>query len=103
LLASTVALIRARSAPNCGVTLNSFALSQPDSQDEWHGIDADERRTTAAAIPPDARKVRFVPSSTQEHFALLEADEANMPAPSRRTAWHRGRPPSLDEAAGLGG
>ncbi len=91
--ADTVAAIRSRGSLICGVTPSSYGFSMPDSRGEWRGIDADTCRAVAAAILGDANRVRFVPSSTQQRFTMLQSGEVDMLA--RTTTWTLSREASL--------
>ncbi|MBR0668896.1 amino acid ABC transporter substrate-binding protein [Roseomonas hellenica] len=89
----TVAAIRARGTLICGVAPSTAGFSLPDSRGEWRGLDVDTCRTVAAALLGDATKVRFVPSSTQQRFTMLQSGEIDMLV--RSTTWTLGREASL--------
>jgi general L-amino acid transport system substrate-binding protein len=89
----TVATIRARGMLICGVAPSTVGFSLPDSRGEWRGLDVDTCRAVAAALLGDATKVRFVPSSTQQRFTMLQSGEIDMLV--RSTTWTLGREASL--------
>jgi len=91
--ADTVAAIRARGNLICSVAPSAPGFSLPDSQGVWRGLDVDYCRAVAAAILGDATKVRFVPSSTQQRFTMLQSGEIDLLV--RNTTWTLAREASL--------
>ncbi len=91
--ADTLAAVRARGVVACGVAPSDPGFSIPDSQGVWRGLDVDHCRAVAAAVLGDAGKVRFVPSSTQQRFTMLQSGEVDLLA--RNTTWTLGREASL--------
>lgn len=89
----TVDRIKARGELVCGVSQGSAGLSLPDSQGRWSGLDADYCRGLAAAVLGDGSKVRFVPLSSQQRFAVLQSGEVDVL--SRNTTWTASRDASL--------
>ncbi|HEY4252211.1 MAG TPA: amino acid ABC transporter substrate-binding protein [Roseomonas sp.] len=91
--ADTVAAIRARGQLICGVGVNAVGFALPDSRGEWRGLDVDTCRAVAAALLGDASKVRFIPTSTQQRFTMLQSGEIDLLV--RVTTWTLGREASL--------
>ncbi|HZF77960.1 MAG TPA: amino acid ABC transporter substrate-binding protein [Acetobacteraceae bacterium] len=91
--ADTVAAIRSRGALVCSIAPSTVGFSLPDSQGVWRGLDVDYCRAVAAAILGDANRVRYVPSSTQQRFTMLQSGEIDMLV--RSTTWTMGRESSL--------
>jgi general L-amino acid transport system substrate-binding protein len=92
---ATVDAIRARGELICGVAGTSPLFSYPDSQGVMRGLDADSCRAVAAAILGDAQKVRFVPTTPESRFAVLQSGQVDMLY--RSVTW------SLAREANLGG
>lgn len=91
---STVDKIRARGELVCGVSQGSAGLSLPDSNGRWAGIDADYCRAVSSSVLGDANKVRFVPLSSAQRFAVLQNGEIDVLA--RNTTWTSTRDASLN-------
>jgi general L-amino acid transport system substrate-binding protein len=91
--ADTVAAIRQRNMLNCSVSPSTVGFSLPDSQGVWRGLDVDYCRAVAAALLGDAARVRFIPSSTQQRFTMLQSGEIDLL--SRTTTWTLGREAAL--------
>jgi general L-amino acid transport system substrate-binding protein len=62
----------------CGVSQGSAGLSLPDSSGKWSGLDVDYCRALAAAVLGDPDKVQFVPLSSAQRFAVLEAGDIDV-------------------------
>lgn len=62
----------------CGVSQGSAGLSLPDSNGKWSGLDVDYCKALAAAVLNDAEKVQFVPLSSAQRFAVLEAGDIDV-------------------------
>jgi general L-amino acid transport system substrate-binding protein len=75
---ATLDAIRSRGTLTCGVNTGVAGFSQPDSQGNWRGLDADICRALAAATVGDATKVRFVPLSGQQRFPALQSGEIDV-------------------------
>lgn len=86
---ATIDKIKQRGELICGVSQGSAGLSLPDAQGVWHGLDVDYCRALAAAVLGDASKVRFVPLSSQQRFAVLQAGDVDVLA--RNTTWTSSR------------
>ncbi|MBE9606110.1 amino acid ABC transporter substrate-binding protein [Acetobacteraceae bacterium H6797] len=91
--ADTLATIKQRGYLLCGVAGNVAGFSLPDSSGEMRGIDADSCRTVAAAIFGDAKKIRFVNTTSQSRFTALQSGEIDMLV--RNTTWTLTREASL--------
>ena len=70
--------IRARGSIVCGVNQGVAGFSAPDSRGEYRGLDADFCRALAAAVFSDPTKVRFVPTSSQNRFTMLQSGEIDV-------------------------
>jgi general L-amino acid transport system substrate-binding protein len=90
---ATIDAIRARGELVCGVAGNVPGFSLPDSQGVMRGLDADSCRSVAVAILGDAKKVKFVPTTTTNRFTALQSGEVDML--SRTTTWTLGREANL--------
>jgi len=77
----------------CGVNTGLAGFSQPDSNGEWRGIDADLCRAVAAALFGDIKKLRYTPLTAQQRFTALQSGEADIL--SRNTTWTFTRDASL--------
>ena len=77
----------------CGVNTGLAGFSQPDSNGEWRGIDADLCRAVAAALFGDIKKLRFTPLTAQQRFTALQSGEVDIL--SRNTTWTFTRDASL--------
>ena len=93
--AATLDEIKSRGHLLCGVNTGLAGFSAPDSTGKWTGLDADVCRAVAAAILGDAEKVKFVPTTAQQRFTVLQSKEVDML--SRNTTWTLQR----DTALGL--
>src|SRR5690606_6157281 len=90
---STVNTIKQRGELICGVNTGLAGFSIPDDKGRWVGLDADVCRAVAAAILGDGEKVKFVPTTAQQRFTVLQTGEVDML--SRNTTWTLGRDTSL--------
>ncbi len=70
--------LRARGAVICGVNQGVAGFSAPDSRGEYRGLDADFCRALAAAVFGDPSKVRFVATSSQNRFTMLQSGEIDV-------------------------
>jgi general L-amino acid transport system substrate-binding protein len=75
---ATFDAIRARGTIICGVNQGVAGFSAPDSRGEYRGLDADFCRALAAAVFGDPTKVRFVATSSQNRFTMLQAGEIDV-------------------------
>ena len=90
---STLDEILDRGEVNCGVTTGLAGFSNPDSEGNWTGLDADVCRALAAAVLGDADAVNFTPSTAQQRFQVLQSGEVDLL--SRVTTWTLTRDTSL--------
>ncbi len=74
----TLDSIRARGTIICGVNQGVAGFSAPDSRGEFRGLDADFCRALAAAMFGDPTKVRFVATSSQNRFTMLQSGEIDV-------------------------
>jgi general L-amino acid transport system substrate-binding protein len=89
----TLAAVLARGVLNCGVAGNAAGFSLPDSAGVMRGIDADGCRAIAAAVLGDQKKLKFVPTTTENRFTALQSGEIDVLV--RETTWTLGREASL--------
>lgn len=88
----TLDAIKQRGQLSCGVG-NTVGMSAADSQGNWTGLDVDFCRAVAAAVLGDAKKVRWVPLTTEQRFTALQSGEVDVLA--RETTWTLSRDASL--------
>lgn len=75
---STLETVKKRGELICGADGRLPGFSFIDERKEWQGLDVDLCRAIAAAVLGDARKVSFVPLSTERRFRALEAGEVDV-------------------------
>lgn len=90
---ATIDAIVKRGELVCGVAGATAGFSLPDSQGVMRGIDADSCRTVAAAVLGDAKKIKFVPTTTTNRFTALQSGEVDILY--RSTTWTLGREGNL--------
>jgi general L-amino acid transport system substrate-binding protein len=90
---ATIDAIIKRGELNCGTAGNSPMFSLPDSQGVIRGLDADSCRAVAAAILGDAKKVKFIATTSQNRFTALQSGEVDLLY--RSTTWTLGREGNL--------
>lgn len=76
--AGTLEDVRARGQLVCGVNVGVAGFSAPDSKGDYHGLDVDFCHALAAAVLGDPAKVRFVPTTYQTRFVLLQSGELDV-------------------------
>ena len=91
--AGTLDDVKAKGFVQCGVSQGLKGFSEPDSNNNWTGMDVDFCRAVAAAIFNDPSKVKFSPLSAKERFTALQSGEIDIL--SRNTTWTMGRDTSL--------
>ena len=91
--AGTLEDVKAKGFVQCGVSQGLVGFSNPDSNNNWTGMDVDFCRAVAAAIFNDPQKVKFTPLSAKERFTALQSGEIDIL--SRNTTWTMGRDTSL--------
>lgn len=72
--------VKARGELICAVNGSRAGLSAVDSKGVWSGLDVDSCRAVAAAVLGDANKVRFVKTTTQTRFTVLQTGDVDMTA-----------------------
>ena len=90
---ATIDAIVKRGEVLCGTSGVTPGFSLPDSQGVMRGLDADRCRTVAAAILGDARRTRFVITTTQNRFTILQGGEIDVL--TRAVTWTLGREGNL--------
>jgi len=91
--AATLDNVKKRGMLVCGVSTGLPGFSNPDSKNNWSGIDVDTCRAVAAAVLGDAQKVKFTPLTAKERFTALQSGEIDIL--SRNTTWTHTRDTSL--------
>jgi general L-amino acid transport system substrate-binding protein len=91
--AGTLDDVKQKGFVQCGVSQGLTGFSEPDSNNNWKGMDVDFCRAVAAAIFNDPQKVKFTPLSAKERFTALQSGEIDIL--SRNTTWTMGRDTSL--------
>lgn len=77
--------VKSRGVVTCAVNTGLAGFGMPDQQGDYKGLDADTCRAIAAAVLGDAKKVKFVPTTTQQRFTVLQSGEADVL--TRNTTW----------------
>ncbi|MBF0355593.1 MAG: amino acid ABC transporter substrate-binding protein [Alphaproteobacteria bacterium] len=75
---ATFDAVKARGSLNCGVHTGLAGFGAPDDKGNWAGLDVDVCRAVAAALFGDAKKVKYVPLTTQQRFTALQSGEIDM-------------------------
>ena len=91
--AATLDDVKSKGFVQCGVSQGLPGFSNPDSDGNWTGLDADLCRAVAAAVFGDASAVKFTPLSAKERFTALQSGEVDIL--SRNTTWTATRDTSL--------
>lgn len=81
----TLDAVKKNGVVSCGVHPSLVGFSKPDAQGNYSGLDVDFCRQLAAAVLGDAKKVKFVPLSTQQRFTALQSGEIDVLA--RGATW----------------
>jgi general L-amino acid transport system substrate-binding protein len=77
--------VKSRGVVTCAANTGLAGFGMPDQQGDYKGLDADTCRAIAAAVLGDAKKVKFVPTTTQQRFTVLQSGEADIL--TRNTTW----------------
>jgi general L-amino acid transport system substrate-binding protein len=77
--------VKSRGVVTCAANTGLAGFGMPDQQGDYKGLDADTCRAVAAAVFGDAKKVKFVPTTTQQRFTVLQSGEADIL--TRNTTW----------------
>jgi general L-amino acid transport system substrate-binding protein len=91
--AGTLDDIKTKGFVQCGVSQGLIGFSNPDSSNNWTGMDVDFCRAVAAAIFNDPTKVKFTPLTAKDRFTALQSGEIDIL--SRNTTWTMTRDTSL--------
>lgn len=83
--AGTVDAVRARGAVACAIHPGQPGMSFIDRAGQWRGFFADYCRALAAAVLGDPTKVRFLPTTSNKRFTVLQTGEVDVL--SRTTSW----------------
>ena len=75
---STLDAVRKRGQLVCGVNGSLPGFSFFNAVREWEGLDVDLCRAISAATLGDATKVKFVPLTAQQRFAVLQAGDIDV-------------------------
>jgi general L-amino acid transport system substrate-binding protein len=81
----TLDAVKGKGYVTCGVNTGLAGFSIADQQGNFTGLDVDTCRAVAAAVLGDAKKAKFVPSTAQQRFALLQSGEIDIL--TRNTTW----------------
>lgn len=76
--AGTLDVVRQRGELVCGIHGARAGFSMLDSRGEWTGMDVDTCRAIAAAVLGDPGKVRFVRTTAQTRFPILQTGEVDL-------------------------
>jgi general L-amino acid transport system substrate-binding protein len=95
----TLETVKNRGGLVCGVDGRLPGFSFTDERKEWQGLDVDLCRAIAAAVLGDARKVTFVPLSTEGRFRALAAGEVDVLARNTTVTLQRSTDEKLTYAA----
>jgi general L-amino acid transport system substrate-binding protein len=91
--ATTLADVKAKGTINCGVSEGLIGFSNPDSSNNWSGLDVDFCKAVAAVVFGDATKVKYVPLSAKERFTALQSGTIDVL--SRNSTWTMSRDTTL--------
>ena len=83
--AATLDDVKAKGFVNCGVSQGLIGFSNPDSNNNWSGLDVDFCRAVAAAVLGDANKVKYAPLNAKERFEALKSGVIDVL--SRNSTW----------------
>ena len=91
--AGTLDDVKAKGSLTCGVSEGLIGFSNPDSSNNWSGLDVDFCRAVAAAVFGDATKVKYVPLNAKERFTALQSGPIDIL--SRNSTWTMSRDSTL--------
>ncbi len=91
--AGTLDTVKANGVVTCGVSEGLIGFSNPDSSNNWSGLDVDFCKAVAASVLGDATKVKYVPLSAKERFTALQSGAIDVL--SRNSTWTMSRDTSL--------
>lgn len=75
---STLEAVKARGTLRCGTMNDTPGFGSPDANNQLRGMEVDYCRVMAAAVLGDAKKVSFVPLTTQNRFPALQSGEVDV-------------------------
>jgi general L-amino acid transport system substrate-binding protein len=84
-VATTIDTVRARGTVHCAIHPGQPGMSFVDRQGQWRGFFVDYCRALAAAVLGSADKVRFLPTTANKRFTVLQTGEVDVL--SRTTSW----------------
>jgi general L-amino acid transport system substrate-binding protein len=84
-IAATLDTVKQRGVLNCAANGSLPGFGLPDAQGNWTGLDVDYCRAIAAAVLNDATKVKFIPTTAANRFAVLQTGDADVLV--RNTTW----------------
>src|SRR5260370_29068151 len=73
--------VKSRGVVTCAVNTGLAGFGMPDQQGDYKGLDADTCRAIAAAVLGEAKKVQFIPTTTQQRFDGLQTAAADVLTP----------------------
>lgn len=76
--AATLDQVRSRNQLVCGVNVGVPGFSAPDSKGIYRGLDVDYCRAVAAAVLGDPERVKYVPTTYQNRFVMLQSGELDV-------------------------
>jgi general L-amino acid transport system substrate-binding protein len=91
--AGTLDTVKTKGFIQCGVSQGLIGFSNPDSSNNWTGLDVDFCKAVAAAVFGDATKVKYSPLSAKERFTALQSGEIDVL--SRNSTWTMSRDTSM--------
>jgi general L-amino acid transport system substrate-binding protein len=74
----TLDAVKARGNIECGVHLGLPGFSFANDKGEWTGLDVDYCRSLAAAVLGDANKVKYMPTSVQQRWPILQSGQVDV-------------------------
>lgn len=84
-VATTLDTVRARGSLQCAIHPGQPGMSFVDREGQWRGFFVDYCRALAAAVLGSADKVRFLPTTSNKRFTVLQTGEVDVL--SRTTSW----------------
>jgi general L-amino acid transport system substrate-binding protein len=75
---ATLDVVRQRGELICGIHGSRAGFSMLNSRGEWIGMDVDTCRAVAAAVLGDPNKVRYVRTTAQTRFPVLQTGEVDL-------------------------
>jgi general L-amino acid transport system substrate-binding protein len=76
----TLDAVKNRGALICAINGNRAGFSSVNSKGEWSGLDVDTCHAIAAAVLGDASKVRYLKTTSQTRFTVLQTGEVDVTA-----------------------